>query len=91
MQQDVSDFEVSMHGIDFMQPSKSVNDLFKEDSGFILCESFLFIQVMFKIPSITILHSNALSLFGTEIVDEPNNIFVMTFFEYSDFCGYKFL
>ena len=90
MKQDISNFEISMHCIDFMKTSEPVNNLLQENTGFILSESLFFLKVALQITTIAKLHRNKLSFFSTKSVNVANHILVITLLQYSNLSGYKF-
>jgi hypothetical protein len=58
IEQYIGSLEISVHGIHLMQSLESVDDLFKEGSGFILCQSALLLEVALKISTVAALHDN---------------------------------
>ena len=79
-----------MHGFDLVQTLKTVNQLFEEISRLVLSQAFLFLQIFLEITAIAVLHDDANTLFGMELIHESDDIFVFALSEYFDLCLYEF-
>ena len=75
MQQDIGDFEITMHSIDLMQPSKTVQNLFEECSCLVFSKSLLFEEVIFEIAAIAKLHRDKLRALRGETINEFGSLF----------------
>ena len=77
MQQDIGDFEITMHSIDLMQPSKTVQNLFEEGSCLVFSKSLLFEEVIFEIAAIAKLHRDKLRALRGETINKLDDVFVI--------------
>ena len=90
MDKHVCDFKVSMHGIDLMESSETIENLFQEGRCLIFSQPLFFVKIDFQISSVAKLHCNKLSFFSTERVNIANHILIMTFLQNSNFSLDKF-
>lgn len=91
MEENICNLEVSMHGIHFMQTSKTIQNLFKEVGGLIFGQSLFLLKVFFEVTAIAILHSDKLSALGTEGIYEFNDVIIMALSKYLDLSSHKLL
>lgn len=90
MEEDISYFEVSMHGFDFVQALKSINDLLEEVGCLVLGQTLLLLQISLEIAAIAVLHDDADALVGMELINKSDDIVVLALFEHFDFSLYEF-
>lgn len=90
MEEDIGYFEVSMHGVDFVQALKSINDLLEEGSCLVLGQTLLLLQIFFEITAIAVLHDDADALVGMELINKSDDIIVLALSEDFDFSLYEF-
>ena len=91
MEEDIGYFEVSMHGFDFVQALKSINDLLEEVGCLVLGQTLLLLQISLEITAIAVLHDDADALVGMELINKSDDIIVLALSEDFDFSLYEFL
>ena len=91
MDEYVCNFEVAVHGVDFVESFEAVDDLFEEGGGFVLSEAFLLLQVLLEVSSVAVLHGYKLSPLGTEGVDIADYVLIVALLEHSDLGPDQFL
>lgn len=87
MQQYIGSFEITMHGIDLMQPFEAIQYLFQEGGCLILSQPFLLVEIHLQISSVTILHSDELCAFCGEAVGEFDDVLVFALSQHFDFSA----
>ncbi len=91
VEQNIGQFEISVHGSDLVQSLKSIQDLFQKICCLIFSQSLLCFKVLLQISTITELSPDKDRVAGGKGVNILYNVLVFTRFENLDFGFDKFI
>ena len=79
MEEDVSEFEVSVHDFVFVEFLEAVHDLHEEIDAFLFAEEVIFFYMVFDVSVVAVVEDEVVVVCGLEVLEEMEDVWVLEF------------